>query len=69
MDDDEIAIQNDMLKRIMDVCGGNPSRRALQVLVDSLACAAVTTGSMLEDLIEALTISYNDALPKDGKDN
>ncbi len=69
MDDDEIAEQNDMFERIMDVCGGEPSRRVLQVLVDVLTCAAVTTGHPLDELTEAIALSYADALPKDGNDN
>lgn len=67
IDDNEIEIQNNMFERIMDICGGNPSRRVLQVLVDTLTCTAVATGEPLDDLVEAVQISYRDALPKDNE--
>lgn len=70
MDDDEIEIQNDMFERIMDVCGGNSARRVLQVLVDTLTCAAVSTGTPLSELLDAIKPSYEDAMvPKDRRDN
>jgi mannose/fructose-specific phosphotransferase system component IIA len=67
MDDSEIEVQNDMFGRIMDICGGNPSRRVLQVLVDTLTCTAVATGESLDELLEAVKLSFKDALPKDSE--
>jgi hypothetical protein len=54
-----------MFRRIMDICGGNPTRRVLQVLVDTLTCAAVSAGEPIDSLIDSVILSYKDALPKD----
>lgn len=69
VDDAEIAVQNDMFERIMGVCADNPTRRVLQVLVDTLTCAAVSTGVQLDELVDAVKVSFADAVPGDQRDN